>query len=77
MGGGRILDAAEGVRIIMGREPEELGAAALALCRDHQLREQLGVAGRRWVLKQTEYGVEGWASRMRQAYVDVSTERAA
>ncbi len=72
MGGGRILDGADGVRIIKGREPRELCAAAVQLLDDRRLREELGAAGRRWALNQDEFQVEKWAKRMQQAYTSVS-----
>ncbi len=76
MGGGRILDAADGVRIIDGRQPEDLAAVILDLCGDHASREALGAAGRRWVEAQDTYRVENWARRLSRLYLDVAAGRA-
>jgi glycosyltransferase involved in cell wall biosynthesis len=75
MGGGRILDAAEGVRVAAGRDAGELSALVLRLCGDRTARERLGAAGRRWVETQREYRVENWAARLRQVYLDLAATR--
>lgn len=75
MGGGRILDAADGVRISAGRDAGELGALVLQLCANRESRELLGAAGRRWVEAQTEYRVEHWARRLRQVYLATAATR--
>lgn len=74
MGGGRIVDNAAGVHIISGRSATDLANAALPLLGDLRLREELGAAGRRWALDQTEFQVDRWAERMRQAYASVGRE---
>lgn len=68
MGGGRILDRADGVRIISGRSPAVLGAALLDICRSPALRDDLGAAGRVWAERQTVYRVENWARRLQDIY---------
>jgi len=72
MGGGRILDRAEGVCVIKGRDPKTLGAAALQLCENAGLREELGQKARIWADSQINYKVENWARRVEEVYSELS-----
>ncbi len=76
MGGGRILDGAEGVRVTAGRDADALSTLVLQLCADRAARERLGADGRRWLESKTEYHVENWARRLRGVYLETAAMRA-
>lgn len=72
MGGGEIVDRADGVRVIRGRDPKILAAAALQLCEYDHLRHSLGKRGRQWVERQDLYGVQNWTRRLGKVYAHIS-----
>jgi len=71
-GAAELIASSPGILAVGSREPGELARGVLRLLASARLRDDMGRAGREWVIQR--FGVEEWAAKMQSLYDELYQE---
>lgn len=71
-GAAELIASSPGILAVESREPGELAQGVLRLLASARLRDDMGRAGREWVIQR--FGVEEWAAKMQSLYDELYQE---
>jgi glycosyltransferase involved in cell wall biosynthesis len=71
-GAAELVASSPGILAVGSRDPDELAQAVLTLLASERLRNDLGRAGRGWVMRR--FGVGEWAATVQSLYDDLCQE---
>ena len=71
-GAAELIASSPGILAVGSREPDELAQGVLRLLASERLRDDMGRAGREWVIQR--FGVGEWAAKMQSLYDELYQE---